>query len=100
MTYVTAKKENGIYRISARGHATGSPECCAAVSALACTLAGYAGRDPEIKVLSKSVAPGRFGFSFSGGERARLIFGAFAFGFCALARAFPLFVSFDGDVDQ
>ena len=41
MTTVNIQTTGGHYRLTARGHATGSPAVCAAVSALLFTLAGY-----------------------------------------------------------
>ena len=42
MTKVRAMRRGDHYAVHARGHATGSPQVCAAISGLLYALAGYA----------------------------------------------------------
>lgn len=62
MTQVYAELEGGRCLLVLDGHATGSPEVCAAISSLVYALAGYltnAGRDGYAEVYSMELVAGR-----------------------------------------
>ena len=94
MTVIAAKKEKGKYIISAYGHAEGSKECCAALSALSCALSGYLKNDRRVKTHESVLKSGEFKASFSGG-RAKALFDIFSFGFYQLCLSFPEYISFE-----
>ena len=95
MTVLRAEKEKGKFMLSACGHASGSPGCCAALSALSCSLSGYLQNDGRIKTRKSVLKSGEFEILFSGGRRARLVFEIFSFAFYQLYLSFPEYISFE-----
>lgn len=91
MTNVTIQSDGGRFRLSAAGHATGSKEVCAAVSAIVYALAGY------LKNLEKSGAVELRSFMLESGaaeieaegEAARAPFGVTAVGLMQVAARYP-----------
>ena len=67
MTKVYAEKDKDRYQISARGHATGSPEVCAAVS-------------------------GDVAIDFRGGERAEAVFDMAVIGLLQIEQSCPEYI--------
>lgn len=96
MTKVYARKHDGSYLLTAKGHATGSSEVCAAVSGLLYALAGYlqnrpdAVQDVHIKLESADAE-----IRFRGGEAAEAVFLTTVIGLAQLEAAKPEFVSVD-----
>ena len=73
MTKITARKSGARCTLSAKGHATGSPEACAAVSALLYGLAGYlanAEREGKAEVLCRRMESGDAQLKFTGAAEA------------------------------
>ena len=71
MTHVTVESGSGRYAITAEGHASGSPEACAGVSAILCALAGWLENAPAgVGVEKITTEPGRAALRFSGGAAA------------------------------
>lgn len=89
MTEVYAAGSGDRFLITAYGHATGSPEVCAAVSTLLTALAGYLHNDREIETLECELAPGCGFLEFRGGERARAVYDMTVIGLLQLEKAQP-----------
>lgn len=95
MTVVSLERSDrsgsfGIYSITASGHATGSTEVCAAVSALMTTLAGYAVNSAT--PLCIRLASGYSIVKFSGGREAAAVYEAMCIGFMQLAASYSNFL--------
>jgi uncharacterized protein YsxB (DUF464 family) len=84
MTRITLKEDGGRYSVVCEGHATGSREVCAAVSALAYSLLGWLKNAGDVAIDSEVVADGYFEVEFSGGERAGAVFELIGIGFLQL----------------
>lgn len=72
MTKVYAEFEGGRCLLNLEGHATGSPEVCAAVSGIVYALAGYvtnAERDGHAEIYSMIMDSGRALLHFHGDDR-------------------------------
>ena len=71
MTVITITSGGGRYELTAEGHASGSPEACAGVSAILCALAGWLENAPAgVGVEKITTEPGRAALRFSGGAAA------------------------------
>jgi len=76
-------------RVSACGHAVGSPAACAGVSALLCALCGYLRQDTGTKLHRFRLESGDALLEFSGGERAAAAFELTTIGLRQIAIGYP-----------
>ena len=87
------------YALECEGHATGSPEMCAAISCLAGSLEGWAENSPDVEVQRLEVGPGRVEIAFCpaawpGSDAAcRGVYELLRAGFLRLEAAGPEFLS-------
>jgi uncharacterized protein YsxB (DUF464 family) len=92
MTEVIIRRDGQIFYVSAQGHATGSVEVCAAVSALMYTLDGYLNNAP-VRIYEERFEPGDVLLRFEGGVEAETAFNMTAVGLQMLELSFPDHVS-------
>lgn len=71
------------------GHAEGSTEVCAAISALTCMLQCYLHNDPEVRVSREIVRDGDVSIIAAGGLEFRAVCRAFLFGLLQIGQAYP-----------
>lgn len=96
MTHITVAHAAGRWRVRAEGHASGSPEACAGVSALLYALAGWLANAPEgVRRECVSLAPGAAELVFSGGPAAAAAAELVAVGLAQIAKAVPEAVAAD-----
>ena len=93
MTTVYLEHEGGTFAIHARGHATGSPEVCAAVSALMYTLAGWLKQHPEIGGIQRLDDGDASVVFFDRSDAAKTAFELADVGFRQLAASYPEYIS-------
>lgn len=74
MTNVYAERDGNRYMIHAKGHATGFPDICAAVSCLMQTLEGYIYAEDSITDKLVRLREGEASVSFIGGDKAEAAF--------------------------
>lgn len=67
MTSVYLERDGGSYTVDARGHATGSAELCAAVSALMFALDGYLHNAVGVEIVTERMNPGDARLHWHGG---------------------------------
>ena len=72
MTKVYAERDGNRYVLHAAGHATGSPEVCAAISGILYALAGYVRNDADGSTLAydERLESGEANLHFRGGAGA------------------------------
>lgn len=92
MTEVIIRRDGRMYYVSAQGHATGSVEVCAAVSALMYTLDGYINNAP-IRIYEECMEPGNVLLRFEGGTEAEIAVDVVSVGIEMLELTFPDHVS-------
>ena len=90
MVDVTLTKGNGEYKVISKGHATGSVEVCAAVSALLYTLVAYVDSLEGAHFRNVKLADGDAEVEIVGGKHA---FDMFSCGINLLARDYSDFLS-------
>lgn len=88
MTEVTLRRDGRRYEVAASGHATGSPEACAAVSVLIFTLDAFMQNAP-VFVIEERLEPGDALLQFSGDKEAEDAFDMITLGFLMLQERFP-----------
>lgn len=91
MTEIYMEQVGNRYTLVAQGHATGSPETCAAISGVIYALAGYLrnrGEEPWCWL----VESGEVWLEWSGGEEAQAAYDLCLIGLMQIARAQPEFV--------
>ena len=71
------------------GHADGSPEVCAAISALTCMLQCYLYNDPEVRVSREIVRSGDVSIIAAGGLEFRAVCRAFLCGMLQIGQGYP-----------
>ncbi len=93
MTIISARTESGEYIIEAKGHATGSEQVCAGISAIMYALAG---------VIQNRLVDGSYTISDSGearcefsGENAQAFYDMTVIGLKQIALSYPGFVGGD-----
>ena len=92
MTKVKLASADGLYVLIAKGHATGSPEVCAAVSCLLYTLAGWLkNRKGEKRPCVCNMSEAHANIIWDG-EGAETAFEIMMIGFLQLAKAFPKYI--------
>ena len=93
MTCITLSNSEGRYTVEAQGHATGSVQACAAVSALMYSLAGYLANADGIELYSEDIADGFFAVEFSGEHAAQFIYDFCLIAFLQLEKNYADFVT-------
>lgn len=95
MTRVYAERDGNRYTIYANGHATGSPEVCAAISGLLYALAGYVRNASDGSTLSydERLESGNVQLHFRGGEGAGGAFDMAVIGLKQIEAKYPELVS-------
>lgn len=83
----------GAYLICADGHASGSPEVCAAVSGLMYALSGYFLNTSRIQAFENSLSSGHARLRWQGGAEAKAVFDLCVIGFLQIAAAHPACIS-------
>lgn len=94
MTRVSLKQQGQRYTVSCKGHATGSPEVCAAVSCLTYTLAGWL-RNTSVLVLEERLVDGDALIRYCGGAAAETAFDMICVGFLQLQQEYGDYISVD-----
>lgn len=94
MTRVYAEKDGDRYQIFARGHATGSPEVCAAISGILYALLGYVknAQDGSTLAYSDRISSGNVAIDFRGGESAEAVFDMAVIGLCQIEKSCPEYI--------
>jgi len=87
MCDVYLERDGATYTVSVKGHATGSPAMCAAVSALVCTLRGWLANTDIVEVYASQTESGDSLLKWSGGSDEIWLF--LAVGFLQLEGADP-----------
>lgn len=95
MTRVYAERDGNRYTIYANGHATGSPEVCAAISGLLYALAGYVrnASDGSTLAYDERLESGNVHLHFRGGEGAGGAFDMAVIGLKQIEAKYPELVS-------
>lgn len=95
MTRVYAERDGNRYTIYANGHATGSPEVCAAISGLLYALAGYVrnASDGSTLAYDERLESGNVQLHFRGGEGAGGAFDMAVIGLKQIEAKYPELVS-------
>lgn len=95
MTRVYAERDGNRYTICANGHATGSPEVCAAISGLLYALAGYVrnASDGSTLAYDERLESGNVQLHFRGGEGAGGAFDMAVIGLKQIEAKYPELVS-------
>jgi len=94
MTRVYAERDGNRYSIFANGHATGSPEVCAAVSGILYALAGYVrnASDGSTLAYDEKLESGNVRLHFRGGAGAGGAFDMAVIGLKQIAAQYPDFL--------
>lgn len=94
MTSVYCEKDGNRYIISARGHASGSPEVCAAISGIMYALLGYVknAQDESTIAYSDRVYSGDVAIEFRGGENARAVYDMAVIGLLQIEKSHPEYI--------
>ena len=96
MTAIKCSIGDGEYTLEADGHAAGSPEACAGISAIVETLDGYltnASGEHVYSIHEKWVEDGTAGFSASGDDALGEVWRAACIGLMKISLSYPDFVS-------
>lgn len=94
MTKVYMEQAGNHYTVTCKGHATGSPEMCAAISCLVYTLAGWLSNRTAL-VLEQKLEPGDICLSFVGGQNCEAVFDMVTIGFLQLQQGDPEHIDVD-----
>lgn len=97
MTSVNVSSLNGRYIIQAEGHATGSPEVCAAISGIIYALAGALNNSETIRSEEVSVESGKIRIEFYGGDDAEAMYLMTTIGLMQIAEAYPQYIEVEGE---
>lgn len=92
MTYVYCEKDGNRYTVTAKGHATGSPEVCAGVSGILYALAGYLENGDGIGTLHGRIEPGDFSVTFDGDGRADAVYNMALIGLLQIEKSHPEYI--------
>lgn len=93
MTEVKCEKLRDMYTVRAKGHATGSPEVCAAVSGLLYALAGYVENNRHALMYERwSMDSGDVDVTFRGGERAEAVYQMTLIGLLQIEKSYPEYI--------
>ena len=88
MTHVYLEQDGNRYPVTAKDHATGSVEMCAAISTLVYTLEGWL-RNSTVLVLECTVEDGHVHIVFAGGSNCETVFDMVTVGFLRLQATDP-----------
>jgi len=88
MTRVYAERSGNRCILSAKGHATGSVEVCAAISAIVYALAGYL-MNHDIKISEQRMEEADVLLDFSGDECAAAAFEVAVIGLAQIGQQYP-----------
>ena len=91
MTRVYCEKEGDRYTVTAQGHATGSPEVCAAVSGILYALAGYV--ENNINFARWRMESGDVDIAFLGDGRAEAVYNMAVIGLLQIEKSHPEYIS-------
>ena len=94
MTRVYAEKNGNSYTLECKGHATGSEEVCAGVSAIIYALAGWAENYAESDVKTE-LEPGDALVMFSGGSECEAAFDMAVIGLRQIELGHPEYIAVD-----
>lgn len=94
MTDVYCEKDGNRYTVTARGHATGSVEICAAISTLVYSLAGWL-RNVDATVYTERLEPGDACLSYQGDADGETVFNFVCIAFLQLEMAYPANIKVD-----
>lgn len=92
MTQIYAERDGRRCILSARGHATGSVEACAAISGILYALAGYmanAAQERYVEFYTWEVESGEVTMDFNGDEGTDAAFEMAVIGLLQVAKAHP-----------
>lgn len=95
MTKVSIKRGGGRCLLSAKGHATGSPEVCAAISSIIYAFAGYmtnAMRDRYVEFYTWKMDSGDVLLDFNGDAGTDAAFEMVVIGLRQIEQSFPEFI--------
>lgn len=95
MTKVYIEADGNRRILSAKGHATGSVECCAAISGILYALAGYLSNvefQERIEWHSRHIKDGDVYFDVYVGEKADVAFEVAACGLLQIQKTYPQFI--------
>jgi uncharacterized protein YsxB (DUF464 family) len=93
MTHVTLNKSNGRYSIEAVGHAKGSIQACAAVSALMYSVLGYLSNVDGVLIDCADFTDGFFSICFWGGAEADVMYDFCTVAFLQLELSYGEYIS-------
>ena len=94
MTKVYLEQDGNRFTVSAKDHATGSVECCAAVSCLLFALAGFLQEIP-FTILRLSLEDADAQIVFRGDDRCKAAFDLVKTAFVMMEQSYGEFVSVD-----
>ena len=94
MTKIQARKDGNRYILSAKGHATGSVEVCAAISAIVYALAGYL-MNHDIKISQQRMEDADVLLDFAGDDCTAAAFEMAVIGLAQIGRQYPEFLQVD-----
>lgn len=94
MTKVYLERDGNCFLVSCQGHATGSPEMCAAISCLVGMLEGWL-ENSGYHVLECRVEPGDVCIRFQGGMICKTAFDVICTGFLRLEATDNVHISVD-----
>lgn len=95
MTAVYARRHGNSFLIRAKGHATGSAEVCAAISALLYSLGGYLSNADTVSNVKLRLESGDSEISFVGKNEAFAVFMLCVIGFLQIEEANREYISVD-----
>lgn len=91
MTMVYCEKDGNRYIVTARGHAEGSPEVCAAISGILYALLGYVknAQDESTIAYSDRISSGDVAIDFRGGKNAEAVYDMTLIGLLQIEKSYP-----------
>lgn len=92
MTTIYAAEAGGQYLVAAKGHATGSEQVCAGVSAIMYALAGTIKNNHCCKELDCKIQDGFLLCKFSGGREAAAYYELTVIGLKQIANSYPEYI--------
>lgn len=93
MTKVTLECRGSTRRLTCSGHATGSVQVCAAVTALAMALAGWTHNAQGVEVVKERLCTADVELEYIAGAENEAAFDLVTVGFLQLAAAYGEFIS-------
>lgn len=96
MTTVTYSAKNGVLKLSAQGHATGSEQVCAGISALVYSMAGYVDKlfkKEDLPISTMRLDDGDVLLAFEETKNTRAAFDMVVEGFRMMAAQYPEYIN-------